>query len=89
LTVADNGPGIPTAERNRVFERFHRLDESRATTGSGLGLSIVAAIAESYGIAITLADNNPGLSVRLVFESKFTAQAPPATHFRAKARASV
>lgn len=66
-TVDDNGPGIPEDARARVFERFFRLAASRATPGSGLGLSLVAAVAELHGIAITLADNHPGLRVTLAF----------------------
>ena len=63
LTIADNGPGIPGSEHERVFRRFYRLDRSRGTSGSGLGLSLVAAIAEIHGITVQLADNNPGLRV--------------------------
>ena len=58
--VADDGPGIPEDERNRVFEHFYRLDRSRTTPGHGLGLSLVAAIAELHGIAVRLEDNKPG-----------------------------
>ncbi len=65
--VSDTGPGIPPEARDEVFQRFYRLDRSRSTPGSGLGLSLVAAIAEAHGIAITLADNKPGLEVRLHF----------------------
>ena len=43
--VTDNGPGIPEAERDKVFDRFYRLDRSRTTKGSGLGLALVKAIA--------------------------------------------
>jgi signal transduction histidine kinase len=65
--VADNGPGIPLEEHDRVFRRFYRLDASRATPGSGLGLSLVAAIAELHRISVDLADNGPGLKVTLRF----------------------
>jgi signal transduction histidine kinase len=51
--------------REKVFRRFHRLDASRTTEGSGLGLSLVAAIADLHGIGIELSDNNPGLAVTL------------------------
>lgn len=67
LAVSDNGPGIPAADRGRVFERFHRLDRSRATPGSGLGLSIVAAIADLHGMTVALGDNRPGLCVTITF----------------------
>ena len=65
ITVADDGPGIPEAEREKVFHRFHRLDASRSTPGSGLGLALVRAVAELHGIAIALEDAAPGLRVRL------------------------
>jgi signal transduction histidine kinase len=65
--VADSGPGIPPAERDKVFRRFYRLDASRATAGSGLGLSLVAAIAELHHISVELTDNGPGLRAALRF----------------------
>ncbi len=65
--VADSGPGIPPAERDKVFRRFYRLDASRATAGSGLGLSLVAAIAELHHVSVELTDNEPGLGVTLRF----------------------
>ena len=65
LTVADNGPGIPAAERERVLERFHRLDASRSTPGAGLGLSLVSAVAELHHARLTLTDHEPGLRVVL------------------------
>lgn len=71
--VADNGPGIPADARGKVFQRFFRLERSRSTAGSGLGLSLVAAVADIHGIAITLTDNEPGLKVRLDFAARKTA----------------
>jgi signal transduction histidine kinase len=65
IAVTDDGPGIPAAEREKVFHRFHRLDASRSTPGSGLGLALVRAVAELHGISITLEDATPGLRVRL------------------------
>ena len=65
ITVADNGPGIPAAERERVFGRFYRLDSSRTTAGSGLGLALVKAIATLHGLSIRLEDNAPGLRIVL------------------------
>jgi signal transduction histidine kinase len=65
LTVADNGPGIPAAERERALERFYRLDTSRSTPGAGLGLSLVAAVAELHRGRLELLDNSPGLRVQL------------------------
>ena len=63
LSVSDNGPGIPPEERGRVLDRFYRLEKSRTTVGSGLGLSMVKAIAELHGAQVELADNSPGLRV--------------------------
>lgn len=65
--VADNGPGIPEADRARVFQRFVRLESSRTTPGSGLGLALCAAIAELHGIRLELLDNRPGLRCELRF----------------------
>ena len=65
--VADNGPGIPTDERDNVFRRLYRLERERTTPGSGLGLSLVAAIAELHGAAVELDDNAPGLRVEVSF----------------------
>ena len=67
VTVMDNGPGIPVADRGRVFQRFYRLQSSRTTPGSGLGLSLVEAIAALHGVSIELSDNGPGLCVTLRF----------------------
>jgi signal transduction histidine kinase len=58
--VADDGPGVPPAERDRVFRPFYRLDESRSTPGSGLGLALVDAIARLHGATISLSDAGPG-----------------------------
>jgi signal transduction histidine kinase len=65
--IADDGPGIPEAARDQVFRRFFRLEHSRPLPGSGLGLSLVAAIAALHAIQIDLADNTPGLRVTLRF----------------------
>ena len=65
--VSDNGPGIPEGERGRVLRRFYRLEHSRTTPGSGLGLSLVAAIAELHQAQIELSDNEPGLKITLRF----------------------
>ena len=61
LTVADHGPGIPDADRDRVVERFVRLEQSRSQPGSGLGLSLAAAVARLHGGELKLEDNRPGL----------------------------
>jgi signal transduction histidine kinase len=65
IEVADNGPGIPESERGKVFDRFYRLDRSRSTAGSGLGLALVKAIAGLHGLTIELTDRKPGLGVVL------------------------
>ena len=64
--VADTGPGIPPDQRERVFDRFHRLESSRSTPGSGLGLSLVRAVARLHGATIRLRDNAPGLRITLL-----------------------
>jgi signal transduction histidine kinase len=69
VAVIDNGPGIPVADRERVFQRFFRLANSRSTPGSGLGLSLVKAIAALHQVSIELTDNDPGLRVLLRFLS--------------------
>jgi len=61
LSVADRGPGIPDADRSRVVERFVRLEQSRSELGSGLGLSLAAAVARLHGGELKLEDNQPGL----------------------------
>src|SRR5262245_28150839 len=63
IEVSDDGPGIPEAERDKVFDRFYRLDRSRTTAGSGLGLALVKAIATLHGLALRLEDRQPGLAV--------------------------
>ncbi|MGD9743853.1 MAG: sensor histidine kinase, partial [Dongiaceae bacterium] len=67
LVVADRGPGIPEAAREAAMERFVRLDPSRSTPGSGLGLPLVKAIADMHGAAFVLEDNRPGLVARVTF----------------------
>jgi signal transduction histidine kinase len=75
VTIADDGPGIPAGEHERVFQRFYRLEASRSTPGSGLGLSLVGAIAQLHGITIALSDNAPGLRVLLRFPRAVAAAA--------------
>ena len=67
LSVADTGPGIAEGERGRVTERFYRVESSRATPGSGLGLSLVVSVATLHGARLVLDDAKPGLVARLVF----------------------
>jgi signal transduction histidine kinase len=66
LSVADRGPGIPEADRGRVVERFVRLEQSRSEPGSGLGLSLVAAVARLHGGELRFEDNAPGLRAVLL-----------------------
>jgi signal transduction histidine kinase len=63
ISVADRGPGIAEADRARAVERFVRLPQSAAEPGSGLGLSLAAAVARLHGGELTLEDNAPGLRV--------------------------
>jgi signal transduction histidine kinase len=67
IVVADDGPGIPEEFRDKVFEKFFRLEQSRNTKGNGLGLSLVAAVARIHSATVTLSDNHPGLQVILSF----------------------
>jgi signal transduction histidine kinase len=67
VLVADNGPGIPAEMRERVFQRFYRLESSRTTPGSGLGLSLVKAIAALHDVSVELLSNAPGLIVQVKF----------------------
>src|SRR5688500_15778615 len=64
LQVADNGPGIPAADRQRILQPFVRLERDREQVGSGLGLSLVAAVVRLHRGSIELLDANPGLIVR-------------------------
>jgi len=69
LAVCDNGPGIPASQRGKVLERFVRLDSARSTSGNGLGLSLVKAVANFHGARLLLMDNQPGLRVEMLFPS--------------------
>jgi len=65
VSVSDTGPGIPEPEREAVLRRFHRLEKSRHTPGSGLGLSLVAAVARLHGLDLSMESANPGCRVTL------------------------
>jgi signal transduction histidine kinase len=65
VSVADSGPGIPLADRERVLARFSRLDQARSKPGNGLGLALVRAVAQQHDGKLTLRDNAPGLIVVL------------------------
>ncbi|OYX74499.1 MAG: two-component sensor histidine kinase [Rhizobiales bacterium 32-66-11] len=70
LEVGDRGPGIAPQDRERVVERFVRLDTSRSRPGSGLGLSLVAAVARLHGGSLVFSDNGPGLRATLRLPAK-------------------
>jgi signal transduction histidine kinase len=72
VAVRDNGPGVPQSEQRRLFDRFYRLERSRSTPGSGLGLSLVAAVARLHEATVTLEDGHPGLVVRAIFPGRAT-----------------
>jgi signal transduction histidine kinase len=65
LAVADDGTGVGSGELTRIFQRFYRADRARDAPGTGLGLALVAAIAELHGLECTASDNGPGLKVTL------------------------
>lgn len=67
VRLCDTGPGIPEAERQRVFQRLYRLEKSRSRSGSGLGLSLVAATVQLHDAKIELGDNRPGLIATIRF----------------------
>jgi signal transduction histidine kinase len=70
FAIADRGPGIDLADRARVLERFVRLEGSRSRPGSGLGLSLAAAVARMHGGTVELEDNHPGLRVRVALPAE-------------------
>ena len=74
IAIQDNGPGIPVHERERVFERFVRLENERNSPGNGLGLSLVKAVLRLHNARLTLEDNNPGLKVTMHFERRGNAR---------------
>ena len=76
ITIADTGPGIPAEDRERAKQRFVRLDSQRSTPGSGLGLSLVEAVARLHEARLALEDNAPGLRVTLTFKPAPAASAP-------------
>ncbi|MHB1129103.1 MAG: sensor histidine kinase [Ilumatobacteraceae bacterium] len=69
LTISDDGPGIPKADRQRIFERFERIDDgrSRREGGFGLGLAMVAGIARIHDATVAVTDNNPGATFVVTF----------------------
>jgi signal transduction histidine kinase len=83
LSIADTGPGIPPAEREKVFRRFYRLEASRTTPGSGLGLALVKAVAELHGATVELLDNDPGLRINVRFPPRGDSGKAPSVAHRA------
>lgn len=69
IVFKDNGPGVPEHERERILERFVRLEKSRTSQGNGLGLSLVRAITGMHNADIVLGNNDPGLTVTLLFDA--------------------
>ena len=76
IEVADHGPGIPADDRARVLERFVRLEGARSRPGSGLGLSLAAAVMRMHGGALRLEDNDPGLKVTATLPAAEAARLP-------------
>lgn len=72
VDITDNGPGIPEHEHEKVVQRFYRLDQSRTTPGSGLGLSLVFAVLKLHKLDLSFGDNKPGLKVRVTFDESQT-----------------
>ncbi|WP_311966751.1 sensor histidine kinase [Bradyrhizobium australiense] len=69
ISISDDGPGIPADQHQHVFKRFYRLEHGRYTPGNGLGLSLVAAVANLHGARIEMLDNSPGLQFKLWFST--------------------
>ena len=65
VKVADNGPGIGLAERDKVFKRFHRCSSAIGIPGNGLGLSMATTIVELHGLFLRFEDNHPGASFEI------------------------
>jgi signal transduction histidine kinase len=80
IVVTDRGPGVPASDRERVLDRFVRLEVSRSEPGSGLGLSLVAAVARLHGGSLRLEDNEPGLRVILALPTNGEPVVNGATH---------
>jgi signal transduction histidine kinase len=70
ISASDDGPGIGDHDRSRITQRFYRCDSSRSDGGSGLGLSLVAAVAALHNARLEFEDNDPGLTVRITFPSR-------------------
>ncbi|OYX27079.1 MAG: hypothetical protein B7Z10_01450 [Rhodobacterales bacterium 32-66-7] len=73
-SILDTGSGIPAGEREKVLRRLYRLESSRTTAGSGLGLALVKAVADLHGADLSLSDARPGLRVELRFAALHNAR---------------
>jgi signal transduction histidine kinase len=87
LEVTDDGPGIPAADRERVFDRFTRLDDGRARDdgGAGLGLAIVRELVRQHEGTVQLGDASPGLRARISLPASTTPRPSPRGPYRATA----
>src|ERR1700731_1181220 len=77
VEVSDTGPGVPEAERDAVLRRFHRVEKCRSTPGSGLGLSLVAAVAKLHGFDLVIEDAHPGCRITLWRDDIAVRETPP------------
>jgi signal transduction histidine kinase len=80
VSFADRGPGIPLDEHEHVLKRFYRLERSRSDPGNGLGLSLVAAVAQLHDASIEMVDNYPGLRIRVRFPPAETLDSAESRH---------
>ena len=78
IRVADSGPGVPAADRDRVLQRFTRLDQARSQPGNGLGLALVNAVTTQHHGRLSLGDNSPGLVVTIEIPALLRSPAPRA-----------
>lgn len=76
VAISDNGPGVPHEESAKILRRFYRTSTSRATPGNGLGLALVAAIAQLHHAQLTVSANSPGLRVAVRFARYVEARQP-------------
>jgi signal transduction histidine kinase len=76
IRVCDNGAGVPSEARERIFDRYFRADRANSSRGSGVGLSIATAIAHLHGLDLRVIDNNPGARFEL-FRASPSPKAPP------------
>jgi signal transduction histidine kinase len=76
ISVTDSGPGIPAEERETVLRRFYRSERSRHTPGSGLGLSLVAAVARLHELGLVIEDANPGCRIELRYQGQSDGMLP-------------